>query len=53
MIRNETMVLRALLAIAAAAFVLPQLTGCKTMHGAGQDIERAGEKIQEKADEHD
>jgi predicted small secreted protein len=27
-------------------------TGCRTMHGAGQDIERAGEKIQENADNH-
>jgi predicted small secreted protein len=27
-------------------------TGCNTMHGAGKDIERGGEKIQEKADEH-
>jgi len=23
--------------------------GCNTMHGAGQDIERGGEKIQENA----
>jgi predicted small secreted protein len=27
-------------------------TGCNTMHGAGKDIERGGEKIQDKADEH-
>lgn len=27
-------------------------TGCNTMHGAGKDIERGGEKIQEKADQH-
>ncbi len=52
MIRNETTVVRFLLAAAAAALVLPQLTGCNTMHGAGKDIERAGEKIQEEADEH-
>jgi len=25
------------------------LAGCNTMHGAGQDIERGGEKIQEQA----
>jgi predicted small secreted protein len=24
-------------------------TGCRTMEGAGKDVERAGEKIQEKA----
>lgn len=53
MIRHETTILRILLAAAAAVFVLPQLGGCNTMHGAGQDIERAGEKIQEKADDHD
>jgi entericidin B len=27
-------------------------SGCNTMHGAGKDIERGGEKIQEKADRH-
>lgn len=32
------------------ALVAASLTaGCNTMHGAGQDIERGGEKIQEKA----
>jgi predicted small secreted protein len=25
-------------------------SGCRTMEGAGEDIERAGEKIQDKAD---
>jgi predicted small secreted protein len=25
-------------------------SGCRTMEGAGEDIERAGEKIQENAD---
>jgi entericidin B len=28
------------------------LVGCNTMEGAGKDMERGGEKIQEKADEH-
>lgn len=28
------------------------LTGCNTVSGAGKDIEKGGEKIQEKADEH-
>lgn len=31
--------------LALAAFI----TGCNTMRGAGQDIERGGEKIQESA----
>ena len=33
----------------ATAVILNLVAGCKhTAHGAGQDIERAGEKIQEK-----
>ena len=31
----------------AVAFIL---TGCNTMEGAGKDIERGGEKIQDKAE---
>lgn len=38
----------ALLLLVAAVFALA-MTGCRTMDGAGQDIERAGEKIQENA----
>lgn len=30
-------------------FVASATAGCNTMHGAGQDIERGGEKIQEGA----
>lgn len=33
------------LVLALAAFT----AGCNTMHGAGEDIERGGEKIQEQA----
>jgi predicted small secreted protein len=33
----------------ASLFMLG-LFGCNTMEGAGKDIERGGEKIQEKAD---
>ena len=29
--------------------VLGAIAGCNTMHGLGQDIERGGEKIQNKA----
>jgi predicted small secreted protein len=32
--------------------LLGSVTACNTMHGAGKDIERGGEKIQQKADEH-
>lgn len=51
MTRNDKMPVRLLLILIAAGFVLPQLSGCNTMHGAGQDIERAGEAIQDEADE--
>jgi predicted small secreted protein len=36
------------LAVAVAAWIA-LLAGCHTMDGLGQDIERGGEKIQEKA----
>ena len=39
----------ALLAILAATLGALLFTGCNTMRGLGQDTERAGEKIQEKA----
>jgi len=29
--------------------MLGSLAGCNTMHGFGQDMERGGEKVQEKA----
>lgn len=37
--------------VALLAFFLGALalTGCRTMEGAGKDIERAGEKIQDNA----
>ena len=28
------------------------LTGCNTMQGAGKDVEKAGQKVQEEAVEH-
>jgi len=34
---------------AAIAATLLILAGCNTMHGLGQDIERGGEKLQDKA----
>lgn len=36
-------------AILAALLGLLAFTGCRTMEGAGKDIERAGEKIQDNA----
>jgi entericidin B len=35
--------------IAAIILAMLFVTGCNTMEGAGKDIERGGEKIQDKA----
>ena len=35
--------------ILATLMLLGAIAGCNTMHGFGQDVERGGEKIQEKA----
>lgn len=32
-----------------AALLVVLVAGCNTIHGAGQDIERGGKKIQEKS----
>lgn len=40
---------RTILTIMLAVYAIALVTGCKhTAHGAGEDMERAGEKIQEK-----
>jgi predicted small secreted protein len=48
--------MKRLLALAlAATFALPSfalLTGCNTVEGAGKDIQKGGEKINEEAKEH-
>jgi predicted small secreted protein len=41
--------MRKLLSLTIAAGYLLVIAGCNTMQGLGQDIERGGEKIQEKA----
>jgi predicted small secreted protein len=41
--------LSALLLLGTFAF---GLTACNTIHGVGQDTQKAGEKIQKEADEH-
>jgi len=38
-----------LLAVFALMFAAGVLVGCNTLQGAGKDIERGGEKIQDKA----
>ncbi len=42
------MMRKILMMVAVAAWVA-LLAGCNTMHGLGTDIERGGEKIQEKS----
>jgi predicted small secreted protein len=36
-----------LLLLVAVSGLMTAFTGCHTAHGAGEDIERAGEKIQD------
>ena len=38
------------LAVLPLALLMVVLTGCNTMHGFGQDMEKAGEAIQKKSD---
>lgn len=45
-------ILSSLLMASYVTVILGTLTACNTMSGAGKDIEKGGEKIQEKADEH-
>jgi len=41
------MLKRILMALFAVAVLVAAGSGCRTAHGAGEDIEKAGEKIQE------
>ena len=41
--------LRRFLAVMMLLGMLGTIAGCNTMHGFGQDLERGGEKIQDKA----
>lgn len=47
--KSSRTTLIATLGLALMAFLL---SACQTMEGAGKDIERAGEKIQENAEKH-
>ncbi len=37
-------------ALFAGLFMLVSLTACNTIHGAGQDLENAGESVQDAAE---
>lgn len=45
-------ILSSVLAAAYLIGLIGALTACNTMEGAGKDIEKGGEKIQEEAVEH-
>ena len=40
------------LLLASLTFGSISLTACNTIQGAGKDVERAGEKVQQEAQEH-
>lgn len=42
---------RALVAIALVGFAFGPLTGCNTVEGAGKDVKKAGEVIEETAED--
>jgi predicted small secreted protein len=45
--RKQVMIKKLLLLFVAMTALITGVTGCHTAHGAGEDIERAGEKIQD------
>jgi predicted small secreted protein len=49
---NKERMKRILLTLLAAIVLSSAITGCRTARGAGEDMEKAGQKIQDKADEH-
>ena len=44
------MMKRILLALLAFAIMSAAVTGCRTAHGFGEDMQNAGQKIQDKTD---
>ena len=42
--------MKKVLLLLAATAALVSLSACNTIHGAGQDIEKGGEKVQDAAD---
>jgi predicted small secreted protein len=52
-LRKETsMLAKFVLLLSALSFASITLTACNTVQGAGKDVERAGQKVQEEAQEH-
>jgi predicted small secreted protein len=50
--RNAMSVAARSLSVLAAGTLLVAISGCNTMEGVGEDMEDAGDKIQEEAEEH-
>jgi predicted small secreted protein len=46
------MTAKIILMLFALALGSSMLTGCNTVQGAGRDVEKAGDKIQQEAQEH-
>lgn len=46
------MTTKLMLLLAAIMFAGSTLTACNTVQGAGRDVEKAGQKVQEEAQEH-
>ena len=42
------MIKRLILVLCAATVIIAAGTGCRTAHGFGEDMEKAGDKIQDK-----
>ncbi len=48
---EEHMMKRILIALLAIAILSTAVTGCRTAHGLGEDIENTGQKLQDKTDQ--
>ena len=46
------MITKFMLLLAALSFATIPLSGCNTVAGAGKDVEKAGSKINQEANEH-
>lgn len=49
------MIKKIILSVATSVFIIGifgTIAGCNTVEGAGKDLEKGGEKIQDKAEEH-
>lgn len=49
---SETRTRLRIIAAVAVLFGVIAISGCNTVKGAGKDIEKAGDKIQDSADRH-